>query len=171
MSKTLLLSTHESQSVIGVLLGNELADRLERIADTRTVEYQTAHPFPHIVIDNFLPAVLPDAVLEEFPTPQQLRWIKYADRHEVKLGFPVAEKLPAPIRDVLYFLNSAIALQFLERLTGIEALIPDPYFVGGGLHQIERGGYLGVHADFNKLEKLPLAPRLKPPHYPKRARY
>src|SRR5204863_6284010 len=31
----------------------------------------------------------------------------------------------------------------------IEGLIPDPYLFGGGLHQIERGGVLSVHADYN----------------------
>jgi hypothetical protein len=41
-------------------------------------------------------------------------------------------------------------LDFLERLTGIEGLVPDPWFEGGGLHQIERGGMLKVHVDFNK---------------------
>jgi 2-oxoglutarate-Fe(II)-dependent oxygenase superfamily protein len=49
---------------------------------------------------------------------------------------------------------------FLEQLTGIEGLIPDPYFWGGGLHQITRGGYLKVHADFNRYSKLRLDRRL-----------
>ena len=51
-------------------------------------------------------------------------------------------------------------LLFLERLTGIEGLIPDPYFVGGGLHQIESGGKLDIHVDFNRLEKTNLDRRL-----------
>lgn len=51
-------------------------------------------------------------------------------------------------------------LDFLERLTGISGLIPDPYFTGGGVHQIERGGHLGVHADFNVYERLRLDRRL-----------
>ena len=36
-------------------------------------------------------------------------------------------------------------------LTGIdEVLMPDPYFSGGGLHEIKKGGLLKIHADFNK---------------------
>ena len=47
--------------------------------------------------------------------------------------------------------NSSAFVDFLQMLTGIEeALIPDPHYRGGGLHQIERGGYLEVHADFNQ---------------------
>ena len=30
-------------------------------------------------------------------------------------------------------------VEFLEKLTGIENLMPDPYFFGGGLHQVARG--------------------------------
>jgi Rps23 Pro-64 3,4-dihydroxylase Tpa1-like proline 4-hydroxylase len=51
-------------------------------------------------------------------------------------------------------------LGFLQELTGIEGLIPDPYFIGGGLHQIMPGGFLEVHADFNRHTKLKLDRRL-----------
>ena len=51
-------------------------------------------------------------------------------------------------------------LEFLETLTGIDGLVPDPYFAGGGLHQIVRGGFLKVHADFNWHPKLRLDRRL-----------
>jgi hypothetical protein len=49
---------------------------------------------------------------------------------------------------------------FLEELTGINGLIPDPYFEGGGLHETKHGGHLGVHADFNVNERLGLERRL-----------
>jgi Rps23 Pro-64 3,4-dihydroxylase Tpa1-like proline 4-hydroxylase len=57
-------------------------------------------------------------------------------------------------------MNSWEMLHFLERLTGIDGLIPDPYFGGGGIHQIEPGGFLEVHADFNWHPKLRLDRRL-----------
>jgi Rps23 Pro-64 3,4-dihydroxylase Tpa1-like proline 4-hydroxylase len=63
-------------------------------------------------------------------------------------------------RLLLYQLNSATFINFLEELTGIDGIIPDPHFVGGGLHQIERGGYLKIHADFNRHKKLSLDRRL-----------
>jgi hypothetical protein len=47
--------------------------------------------------------------------------------------------------------NSSAFVDFLQTMTGIEeALIPDPHYRGGGLHQIDPGGYLEVHADFNR---------------------
>ena len=45
-------------------------------------------------------------------------------------------------------------------MTGIQDLISDPYFRGGGLHNISRGGKLGVHIDFNKHQKYNLDRRL-----------
>ena len=57
-------------------------------------------------------------------------------------------------------LNGEAFLKFLEEMTGISGLIPDPYFVGGGMHETKRGGHLGVHADFNIHDKLKLERKL-----------
>jgi Rps23 Pro-64 3,4-dihydroxylase Tpa1-like proline 4-hydroxylase len=51
-------------------------------------------------------------------------------------------------------------MAFLEKLTGIAGLIPDPHLRGGGLHEIRQGGALGVHADFNFYKRLNLYRRL-----------
>ena len=52
-------------------------------------------------------------------------------------------------------------LEFLQSLTGIElSLIPDPYFWGGGLHEIKKGGFLKIHADFNIHPRLKLNRRI-----------
>jgi Rps23 Pro-64 3,4-dihydroxylase Tpa1-like proline 4-hydroxylase len=57
-------------------------------------------------------------------------------------------------------LNSITFLSFMSEVTGIPNLIPDPTFEGGGLHQIERGGKLGIHADFNRHGRFKLDRRL-----------
>jgi Rps23 Pro-64 3,4-dihydroxylase Tpa1-like proline 4-hydroxylase len=142
------------------LYGESIAERLRQLSHANAVAYRTAEPFPHIVIDDLLPPELLQTAVNDFPGPRDLRWIEYDREHEQKLAFPSAEKLPASLRDLLFFLNSAAVLEFLETLTGISGLLPDPYFVGGGLHQIERGGHLGVHADFNKYERFDLDRRL-----------
>lgn len=63
-------------------------------------------------------------------------------------------------RMLLYSFNSSTFITFLEILTGIDGIIPDPHFEGGGLHQIERGGYLKMHVDFNRHNKMRLDRRL-----------
>jgi Rps23 Pro-64 3,4-dihydroxylase Tpa1-like proline 4-hydroxylase len=58
-------------------------------------------------------------------------------------------------------MNSEPFLRFLQELTGIkETLIPDPYFEGGGVHQIKRGGFLKVHVDFHRHRLLQLDRRV-----------
>lgn len=125
-------------------------------------QYAAADPFPHIVLDDlFDPAVL-DALLAEFPTPQEMRsWLNFDSPNEKKLGFwHERSSVSEGIRHFLEAMNGFETLLFLEQLTGIEGLISDPYFAGGGPHQIESGGYLKIHSDFNFHPKLKLDRRL-----------
>lgn len=46
-------------------------------------------------------------------------------------------------------MKSSEFIWFLEALTGIDNLIPDPHSYGSGLHHTVRGGHLGVHLDYN----------------------
>jgi hypothetical protein len=142
------------------LLSNEYQQKLEALAKEKAEEYKNNKPFPHIYFDNFLPVAVAEAALHAFPEPKQLAWSEFNSSTERKLAFDIVEKLPDPVRDVLYFLNSRPMLQFLEVLTGIKNVISDPYYVGGGLHQIKRGGNLEVHADFNYHAQLKLDRRI-----------
>jgi hypothetical protein len=120
------------------------------IARERAGAYKTAAPFPHAVIDDFLPREVLAPVLAEFPAPSEPGWERYNDPLQKKLGSRDEEALGAATRLLLHELNSSAFLAFLEELTGIEGLVPDPWFEGGGLHQIVTGGLLKVHVDFNK---------------------
>ena len=142
------------------LFSSEFLHKLETLAKEKAEEYKNNKPFPHIFFDNFLPEEAAEAALRDFPEPKQLAWSEFNTATERKLAFDVVEKLPAANREVLYFLNSRPMLQFLEVLTGIQHVIPDPYYVGGGLHQIKRGGNLEVHADFNYHAQLKLDRRI-----------
>jgi Rps23 Pro-64 3,4-dihydroxylase Tpa1-like proline 4-hydroxylase len=123
--------------------------------------YAAAEPFPHIVLDGLFDDAVLDAVLCEFPGPDGMAWRSFDSPMEKKLGYyHETSTISRTVRDVLNDLNSFEMLLWLEALTGIEGLIPDPYFGGGGLHQIEPGGFLKVHADFNVHPKLKLDRRL-----------
>jgi len=133
---------------------------LGEVADLKKEEYQNASPFPHIVLDNiFNPYPLARAA-HLFPSPSELKFFKYDNVFEKKLAFDAAHKLPYAIRSILYELNSSLFVRFLERLTGIKGIIPDPHYVGGGIHQIEAGGKLAIHTDFNWHGDLQLDRRL-----------
>jgi Rps23 Pro-64 3,4-dihydroxylase Tpa1-like proline 4-hydroxylase len=132
----------------------ELADRL-------STGYRSAKPFPHVVIDSFInnERALQE-VIAEFPAPKSLDWIHYKQETERKLASRDDNRLGPATRHMLQQFNSSTFCSFLEKLTGIPGLIPDPYFWGGGLHQIEQGGFLKIHSDFNWYERLKLDRRL-----------
>ena len=50
---------------------------------------------------------------------------------------------------LINYLYSYPFVSFLESLTNIKNLVPDPSLFGGGLHAILSGGFLKVHTDFN----------------------
>lgn len=135
-------------------------DYLDNLANKYSKVYAEAKPFPHIVIDNFLPESVLNRILEEFPKPGEINWRKFDAATEKKLASSSELQMGEATRLLLYQLNSSTFINFLERLTGIDGIIPDPHFVGGGLHQTERGGYLKIHADFNQHKKLHLDRRL-----------
>lgn len=133
---------------------------LKELATNYHQDYLNAEPFPHIVIDDFLPPEILEQILEEFPQPKSINWQSFENKSEKKLASTSELQMGETTRFLLYQLNSSIFMDFLEQLTGINGIIPDPHFVGGGLHQIEKGGYLKVHVDFNKHTRLKLDRRL-----------
>lgn len=134
--------------------------KLRHVAEQHHASYVEAEPFPHVVIDNLFSEEILRDLIREFPRPGEIDWNKFNNREELKLASTRESQMGEMTRLFLYQLNSSIFIDFLETLTGIKGLIPDPHFWGGGLHQIERGGYLKIHADFNKHERLNLDRRL-----------
>jgi Rps23 Pro-64 3,4-dihydroxylase Tpa1-like proline 4-hydroxylase len=126
---------------------NQLA-AFDRAALARA--YRSAHPFPHIVIDDFLPGWMADELHREFPGPDHSVWTRLPTSDQrSKLVTTDEGLIPPLLRATLHELNSGSFLRFLEALTGIDALVADTKCVGGGLHQIERGGRLAVHIDYS----------------------
>jgi hypothetical protein len=134
--------------------------RMKELEKTAHSAYLNAKPFPHVVFDNFFDPALLDRVLEEFPKPGQIQWQRFDNTQEIKLASAAEASFGCATRLLLYHLNSITFLEFLSNVTGIDNLIPDPRFDGGGLHQIVRGGKLGIHADFNRHSKFGLDRRL-----------
>ena len=96
----------------------------------------------------------------EIPKPGEINWIEFDDARGKKLAPKVETQFGGATRALLFQLNSSAFIDFLETLTGICVLIPDPHFWGGGVHQIVRGGFLKAHTDFNRHPRLKLDRRL-----------
>ena len=124
-------------------------DRMAEIGAAHHAAYAGAHPFPLIVFDDFVDTRLLDACLTHFPKgpgPDTFHFDN--DQEKAKWGYS-PERLHPDVRTIFYSFNGRPFITFLEALTGIDGLIPDPYFGGGGFHELKTGGYLDVHADFN----------------------
>lgn len=149
------------QSLTGLNMNAFLPlERMREEEATAHQRYLSAKPYPHIVFDNFFDPTLIDQIVEEFPKPEAIRWDKFDNEKEIKLASSREASFGPATRLLMYHLNSITFLEWLGGVTGIDNLIPDPRFEGGGLHQIVRGGKLGVHADFNKHRIFDLDRRL-----------
>ena len=119
-------------------------DQCSQAGEALADKYQNADPFPHIMIDDFISVDFLRDIAAHFPEKENARTVIPHD----------------PARNLFAALNSQPFLKFLSEMTGIEGLIADPYFAGGGLHQTFRGGHLGVHADFNRHKIMNVRRRL-----------
>ncbi|MBV8594342.1 MAG: 2OG-Fe(II) oxygenase [Caulobacteraceae bacterium] len=123
--------------------------------------YALAAPFPHVVLDDFLPPEVAERATAEFPRDPKAAHavyeLGYAGRHKREIK---PSQCGPFSRELFALFNSEAMLQFLEGLTGIAGLLPDPYFEGGGYHEIAAGGLLGIHADFRINQALRLERRI-----------
>ena len=130
------------------------------LARARAPEYRAAKPFPHIVLDDFLPEAVIEECISEFPSPggDLTFWGDEGRSH--KFGTNDERDMGPTTRQVVAQLNGGVMVRFLEELTGIRGLVSDPHLVGGGIHLLGEGGFLDVHADFNVHHELKLDRRI-----------
>jgi hypothetical protein len=110
--------------------------------------YSLAKPYPHAVFDDFFPMGVIKALQYEIPDPNfenafigankkcmrgstaclndTIQWGKSAFRDEQKFGVFT--------RTMFQYLRSAEFVSFLEKLTGIDNLIPDLKYTGSGCY-------------------------------------
>lgn len=143
-------------------------EQLEQAMIGGASAYRSADPFPHIVIDDFLTPELVSQFAALFPKPrvkpgQEDRSADTAD------GVPaqfrkrwVSREMGVDIafRRLYWELNAGPFVSLLEGMSGINHILPDPHLLGGGVHQTEAGGFLRIHADFNRHPAFGLDRRL-----------
>jgi hypothetical protein len=131
--------------------------------------YKNRLPFPHAIEDGIFPLDVMRAVAEEIPDSPELKSEGCAigsqkcfkvKNEKYKNAFDDEEVLGPATAAFFGFLKSSTFIQFLEKLTGINDLIPDPHYRGSGIHQTLPGGYLGIHADFNLYKRYDLHRRV-----------
>ncbi len=131
------------------------------VAKKEKPNYASSPPFPNISFTDFFNPEMLEEVVKEFPDLSAGKSYKIDNPGQVKLATKGSMRFGETTRAFGQYLNSQPFLDFLQELTSIrEKLVPDNDFFGGGLHEIKRGGYLKLHADFNKHPTLKLDRRL-----------
>lgn len=156
------MSTQKTKRPLGTFDDPKFA----KLALTNAKKYQTNDPFPHISFDDFIDPEVAAAIHDAFPHPDSIDWIVRNNQNNLKRYQHDETKLPVLIREMLREFNSRQFCLFLETLTGIDNLMPDPYFMGGGIHLVSRGDFLNIHADFNWHHKLQAHRRVNVIFYP-----
>jgi hypothetical protein len=140
------LPSGRTREVLSYLRGNvQLSKTVEELKE----EYQSAHPFPHLVLDDvFLPETL-DALIDESPSLGSASWAHEDDERRTKINFRSATDLGDCGYQFTAMLHSAAFLYLLTEISGVKALLPDPYMAGGAYHVYPEGGKFDVHVDRN----------------------
>jgi hypothetical protein len=127
-------------------------DVLKRAAEWRD-SFETADPFKHVAIENFLPPVIAEALLREFPRFDR-------DRARNEFGAPSGKHVVtnmgsiSPAYAELYgYLRGPKFLSLMSEITGIPDLLFDDAMYGGGTHENVDGQELDPHVDFNVDQK------------------
>jgi Rps23 Pro-64 3,4-dihydroxylase Tpa1-like proline 4-hydroxylase len=111
------------------------------------VAYESAPPWPHLVIDGvFDPMLISAAEVEQTSVAGELRAL--VTRRLVKAERSLV--VGAASEALMAHLDSVEFVAFLVGLTGIEGLQPDPSRSWAGLHVGRTGAFQSVHRDFQK---------------------
>ena len=111
-----------------------------------------AEPYKHLIVDDFLPNNLAKKCLDSFPKLDDDCWQHENDKNiEIKSRTTWVSEFDIPdnIIESVRIINSSLILRSFSKIFGIEKLMPDPYFSGGGLNITQKGGLLDVHVDGN----------------------
>jgi Rps23 Pro-64 3,4-dihydroxylase Tpa1-like proline 4-hydroxylase len=103
------------------------------------------------------------ALVNEFPNPDDQSWDRsVVEGIQVKLrsNWQSEDDISPNTADVVHFFNSGSFMKCLSAITGVEKLISDPYFTGGGRNCILPGGVLDIHADGNWHDEMGVHRRL-----------
>jgi len=149
----------ESPAIKALDLSAAGTERLITFGDNQRQTYLSNAPFPHIVINNLFDNALLEDVLTDV-TNLEHPIAKNFYGSVKKFATPDPQIMGPTARRFLLDLCSARFCLFLEALTGIEGVVPDPHFEGGGVHEMAQSGFLKMHTDFNWNNKLKLDRRL-----------
>ena len=105
-------------------------------------------PFPHSIIENFLPKSLVESAEIEFKKFKQISDSGNKLFQNTKKSYEKFSEMPESIQKIIKLFYSAEFIQILEKKFNLKNVEADWDLHGGGMHESFKGGYLKVHSDF-----------------------
>jgi 2OG-Fe(II) oxygenase superfamily len=124
-----------------------LGEHVLHLADSS--RFASAAPFPHVVIENFFALSFVERLVSAFPPFEQGNTVGDGGDRGGKSTYEPIARLGGAYAELDVLIQSPAWLGLLERITGIPALLYDPYYLGGGTHENRHGQRLDPHVDFN----------------------
>lgn len=107
-------------------------------------------PFRHVVIDDFLAAPFANRLLAEFPPFERGNARNEAGELGSKSTVERIRELGSSYSELDDLIQLPAFLELVGKLTGIDDLLYDPWYFGGGTHENRAGQDLDPHVDFNR---------------------
>ncbi len=111
-------------------------------------EFAAAKPFKHVVIDDFFTNDFCQSLLDQFPDFKSKDAIDENLQKGRKAVVQTVAKIGISYKQLDELVQSQKFLAMMENLTGIQNLIYDPHYIGGGTHNNLDGQELDPHVDF-----------------------
>lgn len=135
---------HTDDSILSLLNPD-----LSNSTDGLNQQFKAAQPFPHLVINDFFEPGFCDELLKAFPAFDKGCRLNEAGEPGLKSTVESVANLSAAYSKLDELLASTAFCDWLGQLTGIDGLLYDPHYFGGGTHENRTGQSLDPHVDFS----------------------
>lgn len=113
-------------------------------------QFDSAKPFRHIVMDQFFEPEFCNQLETDFPPFDESKAMNENGEIGMKCVHEQLGKLSKPYQQLDELIQSQPFLDWLGAVVGMDELIYDPHYFGGGTHENRHGQDLDPHVDFNK---------------------
>jgi Rps23 Pro-64 3,4-dihydroxylase Tpa1-like proline 4-hydroxylase len=122
---------------------------VENEAAQLTHRFVNAQPFRHAVIENFFDAAFAESLLAAFPAFDRGNRVGDDGREGGKSTVERIMALGPAFRALDACIQTPDFLRLIGTIAGIDDLMYDPFYLGGGTHENRHGQALQAHVDFN----------------------
>jgi len=131
-------------------LADLVSERHRNHVETLRGRFDDAQPFRYLVMDDFLAEGFARRLTEHFPAFDESLALNEDGRVGAKCVHEDLVGLGGPWQQLDRLIQQPAFLEWLGEVTGIDDLLYDPHYFGGGTHENRHGQDLDPHVDFNR---------------------